>query len=136
MCVRRSSVAHAATVDRAGGIACESGERLSNKAMSTGIAFLPGYALSFGSLNYVTDDHGELYICYRAGLEGIAPPTSPPSSVHMQAKLEAVYRRIHLSLGLNPTVGNRRQLFYILANVHHRIVIVDLVYRLDLSHGI
>jgi hypothetical protein len=42
MCAHRSSMAHAATIARVGGLAYEGGVRLSDKALSTDITFLPG----------------------------------------------------------------------------------------------
>jgi hypothetical protein len=78
-------------------------------------------------LDYVTDCYGELCPLHRATPAGSEPPVSPPLPRLLRVNLEVLARQIWRDLGLNPTVSERRQMFYMLANIHHLIATGEML---------
>ena len=82
-------------------------------------AFALGQVLNFGSLIYIADCYGKLHSLHGAMPTGNEPPMSSPPPGLLGADLEVLARQIQCGLGPNPTVSDRRQMFYILANIQH-----------------
>ena len=53
--------------------------------------------------------------------------TSPPPLGLLGADLKVLSRQIQHCLGPNPTVSDHRQMFYMLANIHHQITTDDVL---------
>jgi hypothetical protein len=62
---------------------------------------------------------------------GNEPPALPPLPVLLGAHLEVLAHQIWRGLGSNPTMSNHCQMFYMLANVHHQIIIDEVLPPLD-----
>jgi hypothetical protein len=74
-------------------------------------------------------------------LVGSEPSVSPSLPGLLGADLEILARQIRCGLGLNPTVSDHHQIFYMLTNVHHQIAMGEVLppperYLPDLSFGI
>ena len=54
-------------------------------------------------------------------LSSLEPPETHTLMGLLGADLKVLARQIQRGLGLNPTVSDHRQMFYMLANVHHQI---------------
>jgi hypothetical protein len=65
------------------------------------------------------DCYGELHPLHEAAPVGNEPPASPPPPGPSRANLEVQAQQIRHGLGSNPTVSDRRHMFYMLANIHH-----------------
>jgi hypothetical protein len=106
--------------------------------------FTPGQVLNFGSLAYIADCYGELRPLHGAALVGNKRSVPPPPLGLLGANLEVLAYQIRRGLGPNPTVSDHRQMFYMLANVHHQITIGEMLllpncfwyYLTDLPFGI
>jgi hypothetical protein len=84
-------------------------------------AFALGQVLNFGSLAYLADCFGKLCPLHEAASTGNKPPAPPPPLGLLGADLKVLAHQIRCGLGPNPSVSDRRQMFYMLANVHHQI---------------
>ena len=103
----------------ASGVAPNGGVRLPSEFSIMADAFAPGQVLNFGSQAYIVDCYGELRSLDRAALVSGELPTPPPPLGLLGADLEVLAQQIQRSLGPSPTVSDSRQMFYMLANVHH-----------------
>jgi hypothetical protein len=112
-CDSGSTVAGATRlVAGASSVAPNGGIRFPGELSVTTGDFAPGQVLSFGSLAYIADSHGELRPLYGAASAGNEPPASPPSPGLLGADLEILARQIRHALGENPTMSERRQLVW------------------------
>jgi hypothetical protein len=82
-------------------------------------AFTLGQILNFGSLAYIADYYGELHPLHGAAPANNEPPVPPPLPKLLGANLKVLAYQIRCGLGLNPTMSDHRQMFYMPANVHH-----------------
>jgi hypothetical protein len=94
-------------------------------------AFAPGQVLNFGSLAYVVDCYDKLHPLKEAAPAGDEPPTPPSLLGLLGADLRVLARHIQCGLGSNPIVSDRRQVFYMLANVHHLIATGEVLPLLE-----
>jgi hypothetical protein len=119
-CDSGSTVAGATRlITGASGAVLDSNVRFPGEFFTTAGAFALGQILNFGSLAYIVDCYDEL-----CSLDGATPvsnelPTLPPPPGLLGPDLEVLARQIRHGLGPNPTVSDSRQMFYMLANVHH-----------------
>jgi hypothetical protein len=131
-------------VTGASGAAPDGGVRFPGEFSVVAGAFAIGQVLNFGSLAYIADCYDELRPLHGAAPAGNKPSASPPLLGLLGANLEVLARQIQCGLGLNPTVSDRRQMFYMLANVHHQIATGEVLslpdrfwyYLPDLPFGI
>ena len=84
-------------------------------------AYALGQVLCFGSLVYIIGYHGELHLLHRVAPVGSEPLASPPPLGPSRADLEVRVQQIRHSLVQDPTMSNRRWMFYMLANIHHQV---------------
>ena len=108
-------------VARASGTTPDGGVRFPGEFSVMAGAFALDYVLNFGSLAYVADCYDELRPLHKAAPVGNEPPASPPLLGLLGVDLKVLAHQIRCGLGLNPTVSNHRQMFYMLANVHYQI---------------
>ena len=106
-------------ITKASSVALDGGVQFPSKFSVIAGAFTSGQVFNFGNLAYVTNYYGELRPLHRATPAGSKPPVSPPPPRLLGADLEVLAYQIQHSLGPNPTVLERCQMFYMLANVHH-----------------
>lgn len=59
-----------------------------------------------------------------------SPTLSPPPGL-LGVDLEVLAQQIYHGLGPNPTMSEHRQLFYMLANIHHQISIDEVLPLLE-----
>jgi hypothetical protein len=90
-------------------------------------AFAPGQVLNFGSLAYVVDCYDELHPLKEAAPAGNKPPTLPSLLGLLGADLKVLAQHIQHGLGSNPIVSDRRQVFYMLTNIHHQITTSEVL---------
>ena len=108
----------------------------------TFLEILSGNGPEYDSNNI--DCYGELRSLDRAALMSGELQALPPLPGLLGADLEVLARQIRRGLGPNPTVSDQRQMFYMLANVHHQIATGEvlpsperfLYYLLDLPFKI
>ena len=81
------------------------------------VAFSLGQDLNFGRLAYIADCYGELRPLDEATLVSNELLVSPPPPGLLGANLKVLAHQIQHSLGPNPTMLDRRQMFYMLANI-------------------
>jgi hypothetical protein len=101
----------------ASGATLDGGVRFPDEFSVTSSAFVLGQVLNFGTMAYIADCYGEL-----CPLDGTAPASSellasPTPPGLLVADLDVLAHQIHGNLGPNPTVSERRQMFYMLANI-------------------
>jgi hypothetical protein len=108
--------------DRAKDVAPEGDVHFSSEIISAGSAFATDQALSFRSLDYITDHSGESHLFEETSSEDSESPMSSSPTGILHANLEVLSRQICLGLGPNPTVVERHQLFCMLASVYHQII--------------
>jgi hypothetical protein len=89
--------------------------------------FALGHVLNFGSLASIIDCYSELCPLHEAVLAGNEPPALSPLPGLLGADLEVLAYQIRHGLGLNPTVMGYRQMFYMLANIHHQITTSEVL---------
>jgi hypothetical protein len=118
-------------VTGASGTSLDGGIRFPGELSITTGAFAPGQVLNFGSLAYIADNHSELRLLHRAASVGNEPPASPPPPGLLGADLEVLAHQIRHALGENPIVLERRQIFYMLSNIHHEIIADEMLPPLD-----
>jgi hypothetical protein len=103
----------------ASGTTLDGGARFPNEFSIIVGAFAPSQVLNFRTLAYVANCYGELRLLHGATPAGIKPPVSPPSPGPSRTDLEVLAQQIRRSLQPDLTMSNHRQMFYMLANVHH-----------------
>jgi hypothetical protein len=108
-------------VARASGAALDGGVRFPYEFSIMVGTFAPRQVVNFGSLAYITDCYGKLHPLHEVVPVGNEPLTPPPLLGLFGQDLEVLARQIWHGLGPNPIMSDRRQMFYMLANVHHQI---------------
>jgi hypothetical protein len=118
-CDSGSTVAEATRlIVRASGTTLDCGVCFPSESFIATSAYASSQVLRFGSLVYIADCHDELCLLHGAAPVGNEPSMSPPPSGPSRADLEVLAQQIRCSLGLDPTVLDHCQMFYMLANVH------------------
>ena len=105
----------------ASGTTPDGGVRFPDKFSVVAGTFAPSQVLSFGSLAYITDCYGEPRPLHEAAPTGNEPLVLPPSLELLGADLEVLAHQIRCGRVPSPTMLDCRQMFYMLANVHHQI---------------
>jgi hypothetical protein len=111
----------------ASGTTPDGGVRFPSEFFIIAGAFTSGRVLNFGSLAYVADYYSELPPLNGAVLAGNKLPVTPPPPGLLGADLEVLAHQIRRGLGPHPTMLDRRQMFYMLANIYHQIAIDEVL---------